>query len=124
MRVIKFKGISTRLNLFVYGCLETHDIHNGVSIREGGCIIHKVDPETVGQYTGLKDRHGIEIYEGDFLKIGNKYGYYEAKVYWCNKRLCWAVSEKDFLLSRYMPEHMTVIGNIYQNKELAKSLGK
>lgn len=88
-------------------------------------IISAVDPDTVGQYTGLKDRNGTRIFEGDVVE------YYEV----CNReepQMVRAVVEWDDggwmtkvrdcsifdPLDRTNVKQMTVIGNIYDNPEL------
>ncbi|KKM15825.1 hypothetical protein LCGC14_1692150 [marine sediment metagenome] len=82
----------------------------------------------VMQYTGLKDKNGVEIYEGDLVKynggaedffseVGFEYGCFIAKMPWIKGKLSYP-ELKYYIDMKFVSAE--VIGNIYENPELLK----
>lgn len=70
------------------------------------------------QFTGLKDKNGKEIYEGDIIKTLTGLTY---EVFWCEGMVSFRLANKSTPANGYMYSTSTydeVIGNIYENPEL------
>ena len=131
MRKIKFRG-KDKADTWVYGGLTQSVTDKGTEyfIVQNDFSFISVDPDTVGQYTGLEDRNGKEIYEGDVL-IGDgtiKFlvQYSEPKHSFCMTSIedmnALPDFDSSFMIRNVWWERYrkTIIGNIYDNPELVK----
>lgn len=124
-REIKFRAFATDLKKTVYGYLVDdvewaktwiyYPIKKGAFIEMYSAL---VDKKTVGQFTGLTDKNGKEIYEGDVINtVNNNWGVIVVKDH------CFEVTVSETQSSFYTAEWMKqseVIGNIYENENLLK----
>ncbi|MBQ3215780.1 MAG: hypothetical protein IJB11_06665 [Oscillospiraceae bacterium] len=83
---------------------------------------YPVDPNTVGQHTGLTDKNGRKIFEGDVCRFYGAEGYSDYVVFWDDTTSQWTVRQIDLgakdVLDSYFAECCEVIGNIHDNPEL------
>jgi uncharacterized phage protein (TIGR01671 family) len=129
MRTIKFRGRTFNGTIWAYGLIEMLRFDDGSLhryIREykqnGGYTDYEVDPDTIGQFTGLYDKNGKEIYEGDVFRFGTLQGVITLHPdgYWCIHTGELPVENYSYNSLGDMIEHLKikcfdyeVIGNIY-----------
>ena len=128
MREIKFRGFNNFNNGWIYGSLVEiyEDCH---ILKEGKTFFDrhtKVDKDSIGQYTGLKDKYNTEIYEGDILELtyfdDSKAEMYVSYLDDLAKFILRDLKEQNkyFNIEFFDKENIEVIGNIFENKELLK----
>lgn len=129
-RVIKFRGKRVDNGEWVYGMLDCIYKEDGVTTisnvdNEGFYCEDKVDYETVGQFTGLLDKNGKEIYEGDIVNL-----FYENDddvyiIEWNNYTSRFEINSKTLSVDfdNYYSYELEVIGNIHDNPELLNEVG-
>lgn len=126
MREIKFRGLRTDGKVWIYGDLIHSYWSEGntfmpTSIRYliDGIYSYPIEVihETVGQFTGLTDKNGVEIYEGDIVELGNGKVY---KIAWNNIFSAFRCEIQDDMFATYfskkMIENLEIIGNIHENQ--------
>jgi len=129
MRAIKFRGRRPDNGEWVYGfILRYRDKEEKLGIKESdehGYWV--VDSATVGQSTGLIDKNGNEIFEGDIMSdsIDNKGDRYLGVIVWRDDICCFDMfglhGSESYYLGDSDTDHMMVIGNIHDNPELLKT---
>jgi len=135
MRPIKFRGKSISKGEWVNGC-HIIDAKGKTFIKPyKEFAMTAVDPETVGQWTGLLDSEGYKIFEGDIVKITGNYKPGLYIVFWDEHRVAWwgknvkldrrdLQYDDDFyqlLGDCFQVTSREVVGNIYDDPELLDS---
>ena len=131
MREIKFRGTNHETGKFVYGSyarmLRGIRLYDAIiSIENGELIEYYIHSnKTIGQFTGLTDKNGVEIYEGDVCIDHNGVGVVE----YSEKKASFRINYKDGSAKWFIDytlkgeaQSIQVIGNIHENHELKEQL--
>jgi len=123
-REIKFRGYNYQYEKWFYGSLFIQKYDNDFTLSNLRTMIIDdrgysvmVDNDTIGQYTGLKDKNGVEVYEGD--KVMFDYEWTEPDEIGI---ITWNKDVASFQIKGHIPsssmkhlDRMKVIGNVYEN---------
>lgn len=125
-REIKFRGKRLTDGAWIYGSLvnieeDRYAVLPVINTMRGETIaMYEVDPDTVGQYTGLKDKSSKEIYEDDIVQYPNDNRTETSVVrYDCSEfSPLFILAVTSSLLDGKV--ECNIIGNIHDNPELIK----
>ena len=112
-----------------YIVTSTIGVNKNIAVNNMLATAYEVDPETIGEYSGLPDKNGIRVFEGDILKFENDDG--EFSLYLCEwgGEICgWIIRFLEYdapcdVLDAHFCMDAQVIGNIHDNPELLEVSG-
>lgn len=121
MRELKFRVLAKNKQNWLYVTIPKGWLNNST--------INTYDWETLGRYSGIKDKNGKEIYEGDILEDGAIVEWFDSLTwdsggskhsgFYCRK---WFMYKDDGELTYHedFSDDTLVIGNIHENKDLVQ----
>jgi len=118
-REIKFKAWNKEANRFSKPFTLKSDVLNYTD-DDGLGIVKSLTNEIILQYTGLKDKNGKEIYEGDVLKAHGIVTWNDTEYRWSAIDLNWN-DKREWHDLDYLTSPFEIIGNIYENPELIET---
>ena len=120
---IKFKAKRIDNGKWVYGSL----IRSTTGIKERAYIVDNfssmsdysvigIDHSTICQFTGLKDKNGTPIYEGDIVIYKDNNAERRGAIVWDNESIAFCFG-KGFFLCHFPSKNMVVIGNKFEKEK-------